>query len=362
LFGYRRVARAMGVLFGLSVVIPLAAMQPAPVSAGGSCTGWQSTTVPPETVRVYRTQTGVVEVVPFQTYVVTVMGKEWPGYLPIPVIEAGAVAVKQYAWFYAMEGRHRSSYVNGLGECFDVRDSTTDQLYKPEKARVVSKHWDAMYETWDYSLRKNDKQFLTGYRRGVKGECASNATGWKLFALTAVRCAEDLGYTWQLILRAYYDPGLQMIRSDGSIVGEDGEVIGNATVLGSALTADDPPKYFDERHDAIEWSGEWKRTTSAPAHAGTLTYSTALEGSAVFSFQGRSLEIIGRTGPGRGRVRVYVNGNLKETVDLWAPVKHNQATIFARTYGQDRVRTVRLELAGTVERPRVEIDAIVVSR
>lgn len=362
LLGHRRVARAMGILFGLSVVIPLAAMQPAAVAAGGSCTGWQSTTVPPETVRVYRTQTGVVEVVPFQTYVVTVMGKEWPGYLPMPVIEAGAVAVKQYAWFYAMEGRHRSSYVNGLGECFDVRDSTTDQLYKPEKARVVSKHWDAMFETWEFSLRKDHKQFLTGYRRGDKGPCASDATGWKLYAQTAISCAEDLGYNWDQILRAYYSPDLLMIRSDGSIVDGDGQAIGDATVLGSALTADDPPEYFDERHDAIEWNGDWGRSRSANAYRKTLTVSSDLEASAVFRFQGRTLAIIGRRAPNRGRLRIFVNGNLKETVDLWAAEKQNQATLFTRTYAQDSIRTVRLEVAGPVERARVEIDAIVVSR
>lgn len=360
--GYRRVARAIGVLFGLSVLVPFAAMQPAPVAAAGSCTGWQSTTVPPPSVRVYRNQTGVVEVVPFQTYVVTVMGMEWPGYLPIPVIQAGAVAVKQYAWFYAMEGRHRSSYVSSQGDCYDVRDSTTDQLYKPEKARVVPKLWDAMYGTWDYSLRKDHKQFLTSYRRGDKGPCASNATGWKLFALTAVRCAEDLGYTWDQILRAYYNPGLAIIRSDGTIVGDDGQPSGDATIIGSELKAGDPPGVFDERHDAITWLGAWRRTKSTPAYGGTLTYSSDLQASAKFRIAGRSLQIIGRTGPGRGRLRVYLNGNLKDTVDLWAPEKQNQATLFARTYGKDRVRTVRLELAGSAERPLVEIDAIIVSR
>ncbi len=105
-----------------------------------SCTGWQSTRIPPDTIRVFRKATGVVEVVPFPTYVATVMGKEWPGYLPIPLIEAGSVAVKQYGWYYAMEGRHRSSYVNESGECYDVRDTTSDQLYKPEKARVRAQH------------------------------------------------------------------------------------------------------------------------------------------------------------------------------------------------------------------------------
>ncbi len=232
-----RATKAIGVLFGLSLMIPMALTQASGVFAAGdnSCTGWQSTRIPPDTIRVFRRATGVVEVVPFPTYVATVMGKEWPGYLPIPVIEAGSVAVKQYGWYYAMEGRHRSSYVNESGECYDVRDTTSDQLYKPEKARVRAKHWAAIDVTWDFHLRKDGRQFLTSYRTGEKGPCAHDATGWKLFARSAIRCAEDLGYNWKQILHAYYGPNLQIVNRDGTVVGSDGQAIGDVSIIGSTL-------------------------------------------------------------------------------------------------------------------------------
>ena len=357
-----RVARAMGVLLGFAILFPVAAAQPAPVRAGGSCTGWQSTRVPPDSIRVYRRATGVVEVVPFQTYVVTVMGKEWPGYLPLAVIEAGSVAVKQYGWFYAMEGRHRSSYVTEGGECYDVRDTTSDQLYKPEKARIVNKHHAALEVTWDYSLRKNDRQFLTGYRAGEKGECASDATGWKLFARTAVSCAEDLGYNWRQILNAYYGPGLDIVHRDGTIVDDQGSAIGDATVLGSALLPGSGPKTYDERHDAVAWHGDWQRSRSDAAFRTTLTSSTDRSATAEFRAAGRSLQLIGRKGPNRGRLRVYIDGDLKETVDLYATERKAQQVIFTWTWQEDQTRTVRLELDGPADRPRVDLDAIVVER
>jgi hypothetical protein len=358
-----RAAKGLAVLFALSALIPLAALHPAPVqAAGGSCTGWESKRIPPDTIRVFRKWTGVVEVVPFQTYVVTVMGKEWPGYLPVPLIEAGAVAVKQYAWYYAMEGRHRSSYVTAKGECYDVRDTTTDQLYKPEKARIVQKHWAAMEATWEYSLRKNGRQFLTGYRTGNKGECASDATGWKLMARTATRCVEDLGYNWRQILHAYYGPEMDIINQDGTIVDGQGVAIGDSGVLGSTMVAGAGPKTFDERHEAIDWNGTWQRTQSDTAFKKTLTYTSNRSATVEFRVAGRSLALVGRVGPKNGRLRVFIEGELAETVNLYAPNKKPQQVIFSRVWDADRVRSVRLELDGPAERPRIDLDAIILER
>ena len=105
---YRRlVPKALGVLVGLALLAPTQAVAPQSVNAAASpaCSGWNSTTRPPDWIRVLRVRTGRIESVEFRKYVVTVMGKEWPSYLPQAVVEAGAVAVKQYAWFHAMNPR-----------------------------------------------------------------------------------------------------------------------------------------------------------------------------------------------------------------------------------------------------------------
>ena len=64
------------------------------------------------------------------------MGKEWPSYLPQSLVEAGAVAVKQYAWYHAVYSSRAAD-----GRCYDVRDGITDQLYKPGRARISSDHY-----------------------------------------------------------------------------------------------------------------------------------------------------------------------------------------------------------------------------
>jgi hypothetical protein len=147
--------------------------------------------------------------VPFRKYVVTVMGKEWPSYLPQPVIEAGAVAVKQYAWYHAIFSRRASR-----AGCYDVKDSTSDQLYKPGRSRVRADHYAAMNKTWNVSLRKDGRFFMTGYRSGAKVRCGKDRTGYKLYAKSAIQCARK-GYGYQQILRTYYGPSLDMVGAGG---------------------------------------------------------------------------------------------------------------------------------------------------
>ena len=198
---------------GLSLLLPaglfIASEVAAGASDGGDCSRWTSTTRPPDYIRVYRNKSGRIDRVPFRRYLVVVLGKEWPAYLPHAVIEAGAVAAKQYAWYHALQGPRRLKD----GRCFDVRDGTQDQLYRPHRSRVRRDHYDAVDATWQITLIKGDRFFMTGYRRGYRGRCGRDANGWKLFARTATRCAYN-GKDVLQILRIYYGPELT-IRREG---------------------------------------------------------------------------------------------------------------------------------------------------
>lgn len=206
----RRIHRAViAAAISAAVLLPAGLMAApgalASAAPGGDCRPWTSTTTPPDYIRVLRNQSGRIDRVPFRRYVVTVLGKEWPSYLPQAVVEAGAVAVKQYAWFHALRGpRHTAD-----GRCFDVRDGTGDQLYKPHRSRVREDHYRAVEVTWGVALYKDGKLFMTGYRRGNKHRCGRDATGWKLYARSASRCAYG-GKSYLQILRIYYGPNLDI--------------------------------------------------------------------------------------------------------------------------------------------------------
>lgn len=192
----------------------LAAIQAPPVAAGGSCTGWQSLTVPPTSIRV-RVGRNRVHQVDFKRYVAIVMGHEWGGYLPQATLDAAAIAVKQYAWYHALAGHHRGHYVTASGKCYDVSDTTADQIFKPAGAHVSPKHWQAIDKTWNISLRKNGHFLMTGYRTGNRGvHCGRDADGWHMKARSAIDCARR-GLSGLQILRRYYSPNLELVVAHG---------------------------------------------------------------------------------------------------------------------------------------------------
>jgi Stage II sporulation protein len=211
--GRRRLVVA---LLALAVMAPIYVGQPVPAEAGSSCTGWKSITTPPDTIRVGRSD-GSVDLVDFRRYVGTVMALEWPYWLPKAALEVGAVAVKQYGWYFALAGHHRSGFINAAGKCYDVVDTTRDQLYKPGRVSVRKNIWSAVDRTWDLSLRKNGHFFITGYRYGSDVRCGADADGWKLYERSVVDCAKR-GKTMREIQAKYYSPGLSSYTALGQAV------------------------------------------------------------------------------------------------------------------------------------------------
>jgi hypothetical protein len=434
----RRTLRAFSVLLGLAMLMPVATFDAPPVFAGGSCTGWQSRYVPPETIRVRRADDRV-EIVDFRRYVGVVMAKEWPGWVPEQAREAGAVAVKQYGWYYALEGHHRSSYVNARGQCYDVRDSTSDQLYKPERVTVGEKIWRVVDTTWGLSVRKSGRFFLTGYRAGTASVCASDANGWKLFAKSVMDCA-DRGWSRERIQTTYYAPDVtfhwgesghaaasslnaplspptvnlrtgKSLRQRHALITWDENrsrpagaryqlqrlVSGSwsnvslpdatrprvALRLRRGVTHDfrvrlrdskgnAGPWYSGPRFDArmvqdtsdrISWSsGDWQRISADSASGGTLAYTTKPNSQAKLRFTGRAVGVVASTGPNRGRAKIYVNNNLVGRVDLYSRTQRWKVLVFTREWARSKERVIRVEVEGTVGRPRVDIDGVLFYR
>jgi hypothetical protein len=193
-----------GAIAGVIALGALLVPSPAPVeAASSSCTGWASSLVPPTSIRVLRTATKRTQVVDFRLYVNTVMPAEWGASHPAAALQAGAVAVKQYAWYYALVGHWRGGK-DATGRCYDLRDDSIDQVYDPAK-KPASSHLAAIEATWSWTVRRSDALILTGYRPGI-ARCGDNATGYRLYQLEASRCASVNRWTAQQILRAYYSP------------------------------------------------------------------------------------------------------------------------------------------------------------
>ena len=233
--------RLIGGIAALAITLGALAFPSAePAQARSTCTGWTSTLVPPTSIRVYRTATKRTVTVPFRTYVEKVMASEWGATAPAAALRAGAIVAKQFAWYYTIHWRGGR---DAAGRCYDVVDSSRDQLYRPSRATVAS-HRAAVAETWWVSLRKGDRLFLTGYRPGT-GSCTAHIDGWKLYQSDAVNCVRRYGDSAERLVRRFFgsvswvEPGLNDftgdLRGDAAVAVTD-PVTGELTAR--VLTAD----------------------------------------------------------------------------------------------------------------------------
>jgi hypothetical protein len=338
---------SLGLLLGIALAIPTETFL-APVAEGRSspnnCSSWSSTTRPPDYIRVLQRKSRRVVRVPFKKYVLTVLGSEWPSYLPQAVVEAGAVAAKQFGWYHAM-GRAR---VSARGECFDVTDGIYDQLYKPRKANIRQDHHRAIAATWNVRLLKSGSFFMTAYRAGSSKPCGRDSNGKRLYARSAVRCARA-GYNYRQILQRYYGPRLTIASAGSS----------NSTRSSSTRSGQSADfRFFDDRSRDNIWRGTWRRMQAGGALRDTLTYSGVAGSSATFRFTGRTLELLGKRAPGRGLVDVYVNGSRVARVNMHSSYRQPQTVFFRQTWAASATRTVKLVVVGDSSRRRVDIDAI----
>lgn len=434
----RWLRRALVILIGLAILVPLQAFHTPPAySASASCTGWASRDIPPETIRVGR-RDGTVETVGFRKYVGVVMAKEWPGWVPEAARAAGAVAVKQYAWFYSLAGNHRSGYVNAHGDCYDVSDGSSDQLYRPEQVSVGEKIWRVVDATWGLSVRKSGYLFLTGYRGGESRICASDVDGRRLYAKSVINCANN-GWSREQIQTAYYAPDVTFHwATPSSVLNPPLDVpieppvanLRTGTKLGdkhawviwdqklarpagasyqlqrmvsgawSEVALADPTRprialnlkrgashqfrvrlrdsagrsgpwrdgpQFDalliqDDNDRMRWTDDWQRESKSAAAGNSVTYASQPDSQSALYFTGRAVAVVSTMGPDRGRARVVIDGELQGEVDLYSPTYRWQVLVFTREWAASESRVIRIDVEGTTDRPRVDIDAILFYR
>ncbi|MEU8263463.1 peptidase inhibitor family I36 protein [Micromonospora sp. NPDC048999] len=149
----------------------------------------------PSTILVYRVSLGRVDRVDFKTYVKNVLPNEWVTSWPKASLEAGAEAVKSYGWYWALHSTRKTSG----GQCYDVRDDTGDQVYKPSSALAATSA--AVDSTWSTRMTRSGNILQAHY-------CANTGcTGWVTGDWMSQNGSRDLanaGKNYQEILRYYY--------------------------------------------------------------------------------------------------------------------------------------------------------------
>jgi hypothetical protein len=179
-------------------------------TCGRNSSGWTSQKETPPIIRVYMTGPGQVEDYSFQFYTEHVLPNEWSGDNPEAALQAGAEAIRDYAWYFVLNGSKGTAA--SVDPCsFDVDDSTAYQNFVPSAPTYTSTD-DAVTSTATIAFTKNGavpetsfcSNFVTGCGADSPGDtCGEDANGTSMSQIGSVACANG-GKTWQQILGIYY--------------------------------------------------------------------------------------------------------------------------------------------------------------
>jgi hypothetical protein len=184
-----------------------------------SCSGYSSNTVAPATITVDNVTTDSVQTYSFQTYVEDVLPNEWPSGSPAEAYEAGAVAVKEYGWYFV------NTWDGGSlnGECYDVQGGvyppsvctgtaeqccdTNYQCFMPNTETEATN--EAFDSTWPSLITRSGAIFETSYMAGPVGAACQSEGGNVMYQNGTVTCADPPSeggdnYAWPQILTTYY--------------------------------------------------------------------------------------------------------------------------------------------------------------
>ncbi|HYI23240.1 MAG TPA: LamG-like jellyroll fold domain-containing protein [Candidatus Limnocylindrales bacterium] len=117
---------------------------------------------------------------------------------------------------------------------------------------------------------------------------------------------------------------------------------------------------FQESSAKITYRGTWKRVTGSSYWRGASKHASNSTATATFTFKGTSVAWIAPVGRNQGAARVFVDGSLAQTVDLFAEAKGSPRVVFERTWASALTHTIRIEVIGTSGRPRVDLDAFLI--
>jgi Carbohydrate esterase 2 N-terminal len=110
----------------------------------------------------------------------------------------------------------------------------------------------------------------------------------------------------------------------------------------------------------VTYHGTWRQMASSPATGGSITTTTRSGASVSYRFTGTGIAVVAPTSSKRGKVRVYIDGVYRATLDLRTSTTQHRRVVYARSFGSSGTHTITLRALGTTGRPMVSLDGFVV--
>ena len=121
------------------------------------------------------------------------------------------------------------------------------------------------------------------------------------------------------------------------------------------------PANLGDASNAMTYSSGWTRYSRTYATNGTMTSSPRAGARASVKFTGRAFGWVATKYAGAGKARLYLDGVLQGTWDLYSASTLPRRTV-ASWQGAYGTHTVTIEVLGTSGRPAVDVDSFVILR
>lgn len=103
---------------------------------------------------------------------------------------------------------------------------------------------------------------------------------------------------------------------------------------------------FEETDPALIYSGTWSAFTNAALSGGAMKYSGQTGAKAEFTFNGKGIKWIAAKANQLGKAKVYIDGVLQTTVDLYSLTAKAKQTVYQKTRLTSGSHTIRIEVTG----------------
>jgi subtilisin len=116
----------------------------------------------------------------------------------------------------------------------------------------------------------------------------------------------------------------------------------------------------EERSSSLTRVGKWSVHTSTLASGGSTIFGRVSGAYVRLNFTGRSVALVAPKAPYRGRASVWIDGHKSATIDFLRSAMSPRLIVFSRSWSVAGKHSIRVVVAGTAGRPRIDVDAFVV--
>ena len=113
-----------------------------------------------------------------------------------------------------------------------------------------------------------------------------------------------------------------------------------------------------ESSAAMHFTGSWSLSSSSVYVGGKARISSTANSSASVSFRGNRVGWYSRLAPTNGQAKVYIDGKLIKTVNLFSSTVVDRKLVFTHTWTAVGNHSIRIVVNGTSGHPKVVVDQI----